>query len=211
MKIFTSRLFWGGVLILGGVLFLLENLGVFEGSELFWGICFLVAGMLFLAYFMQNRQEWWALIPGLIMTGIGILLLLLSFFPGIDDAFGGLIILGSLGIGFVLVFLLNRNRWWAIIPGGVLLTLAIISVLENYLPENSVGGFFLIGLGLTFSAVALVPASAGQMRWPWYPAIALIFMGLLVFMTAENTFVYILPVIFLLAGGILIWRALRQR
>ena len=34
MKVLGSRIFWGGVLILAGVLFLIDNLGIFTIGDL---------------------------------------------------------------------------------------------------------------------------------------------------------------------------------
>ena len=76
MKILSNRIFWGLVLILGGVLFLLQNLGIFQGSDLFWGVSLGIAGMLFLGVFFGDRQQWWALIPGMVLFAVGSLILL---------------------------------------------------------------------------------------------------------------------------------------
>lgn len=50
-RVFTSPLFWGAVLIIGGGLFLLDTLGIFNISDLLWLIIAGVAGLLFLAVY----------------------------------------------------------------------------------------------------------------------------------------------------------------
>jgi hypothetical protein len=142
MKILSSRIFWGLVLILGGVLFLLQNLEVFQGGDLFWGVSLAVAGLLFLGVFFGDRQQWWALVPGMVLLAVGSLILLTSFVPGFDEAMGGLLILGGIGLGFIFVYLANRANWWALIPGGVLITLAVVSGLDQVVADGATGGIF---------------------------------------------------------------------
>ena len=48
LKWLSSQVFWGIMLIVGGVLFLLQNLNVFQGGELFWGVAMGIVGVLFL-------------------------------------------------------------------------------------------------------------------------------------------------------------------
>ena len=90
---------------------------------------------------------------------------------------GGFFFLGFLGLGFLAVYFSGRERWWAIIPGGVLLTLGFISVLNNVYGGRETGGFFFLGLGLTFLLVAVLashamgvysgrcPADNGSIAW----------------------------------------------
>lgn len=211
MKILSSRTFWGILLILGGVLFLLQNLGVFQGGDLFWGICLGIAGLLFLGFYIGDRQQWWALIPGIVLIAVGILVLLSSFVPGFNDTLGGTIILGGIGLSFLFVYLVNRANWWSLIPAGVLLTLAVIAGLEGVVSDGTTGGIFFLGLGLTFAIVGIVPTPSGKMKWAWITAVILVFVGLLVFTAAENLLVYLLPLALVLAGGVLIWRAFRSK
>ena len=211
MKILSSRIFWGLVLILGGVLFLLQNLRVFQGGDLFWGVSFGVAGLLFLGVFFGDRQQWWALIPGMLLLAVGSLILLTSFAPGFDEAMGGLIILGGIGLSFIFVYLANHANWWALIPGGVLITLAVVAGLDQVVSDGATGGIFFLGLGLTFLLVAIAPTPVGKMKWARIPAAVLMFIGLLVYFLARDMVVYFLPLAFFIAGGILIWRAIRSR
>ena len=76
-----NRLFWGILLILGGVVFLLQNLGYFELGDLFWALLFGLGGLFFLSVFFPNRANWWALIPGLTLLSIAVLLVTTRFLP----------------------------------------------------------------------------------------------------------------------------------
>lgn len=57
-----SNAIWGILLIVGGLLFLLQNVGVFRGlTALVWVALFGAAGLFFLYLFLNNRTtSWWA-------------------------------------------------------------------------------------------------------------------------------------------------------
>ncbi|HNT23967.1 MAG TPA: hypothetical protein PKM21_06370 [Anaerolineales bacterium] len=211
LKWLSSQVFWGLMLILAGVLFLLQNLNVFQGGELFWGIAMAVVGVLFLGVFFGNRSQWWALIPGVILTALALLLVLTVLVPGFNDNLAGVIVLGGIGLAFFLVYLASRAQWWAIIPGGVLVTLAVVAGLEDKVAGLDTGGIFFIGLGLTFALVAILPNPVGKMRWAWIPAAALLLIGILTMAASEKILNYIWPVAVLLGGIYLVWMALRPK
>lgn len=211
MKILSSRIFWGIVLIIGGVLFLLQNQGIFQGSDLFWGATLVIAGLLFIGVYLGERKQWWALIPGIVLLALGSLILLSGFAPGFNNNLGGFILLGGIGLSFILVYFAERTNWWAIIPGGVLITIGVISALDGIVTGGLSGGLFFIGLGVTFAMVGLIPTATGKMRWAWIPAIILVLFGLMLFFTEEKMLDYFLPAVIILVGSFLIWRALRYR
>jgi hypothetical protein len=101
--------------------------------------------------------------------------------------------------------------WWAIIPAGVLISLATMVGLDAYIPGTDTSGIFLIGLGLTFALVALLPNPQGHMWWAWIPAGALVLIGLILTATAGKMFIYVWPLALILGGGILIYFTLRPR
>src|SRR4030066_1349252 len=132
MKIFSSRLFWGIVFVIGGVLLLLDTFGIFKGGALFWTIVSGVAGLLFVYLYIKNRENWWALIPGIIIITIAAAIGLNSFLPGFNQSgLSGTIMVGGIAFSFLLVYLAERSNWWAIIPAGVIATIAIVSVMNS--------------------------------------------------------------------------------
>jgi hypothetical protein len=211
VKLLESRLLWGALLILAGVLFLLQNLGLFAAGDLFWALLFGLGGVFFLSVFFSNRQNWWALIPGFTLLGIGVLIGLGWLVPGIADRWGGFIVLGSIALGFLVIYLLNRSNWWAIIPAGVLLTLALIAVVDNLAGGIETGGLLFLGIGLTFGILALNPTPEGRMKWAWIPAGILLIMGLLLLAAAEAWIGYLWPVALILVGIFLIYRTFLYR
>ena len=205
-----SRIFWGVLLILGGVMFLLQNLGFFEIGGLFWSLLLGLAGVFFLSLFFQNRANWWALIPGFTLLSVAALIAVGYLFPRLSEALGGVIILGGIGLSFLVIYIVQRENWWAIIPAGVMLTLASISLLENVASLETPGIFFL-GLGLTFALVALLPTNEGRQRWAWIPATVLLLMGMFIMLAAGQWIGYLWPVALILVGGYLILRTLRPQ
>ena len=178
MKVLGSRIFGGGLLILAGALFLLDNMGLITMGELIWAILLGLGGIAFLTVYITDRQHWWALIPGCTLVGVSITLFLENFWPEVGSVASGLIILGSIGLAFLIIYLLNWENWWALIPAGVLLTLAVVAVLDEIYPKMDTGSVFFVGLGLTFAALALLPNPIGQMRWAFIPAVILIVIGI---------------------------------
>jgi hypothetical protein len=211
VKILESRILWGGLLVLAGIIFLVQNLGLFRVGDLFWVVLLALAGVFFLSMFLQNRANWWPLIPGLTLISAGVIVFINWISPDHGERWSGSIILGGIGLSFALIYLIARQNWWAIIPAGVLFTLALIAGLEEFFPALGTAGLFFLGLGLTFALVAMLPSPQGVMRWAWIPGGILLLIGSIFLVAGENLLVYVWPVILILAGGLFIVRALRDR
>jgi hypothetical protein len=211
MKLLESRILWGVVLVLAGVLFLIDNLGILRLGDLFWVVIFLASGVFFISIFVQNRANWWALIPGFTLLSVGLLVFLNWIAPSLGDLWGGSIVLGGIGLSFFFIYLVERENWWALIPGGVLLTLALVAGLDGLYPGIPTAGIFFLGLGLTFALVALLPTSQGDMRWAWIPGGILLLVGTIFLIAWENMLAYLWPAGLILLGGFLILRAFRNR
>jgi hypothetical protein len=211
MKWLESRILWGSLLIIGGVLFLLENLNVIEFSGLFWALLFVLGAVFFLSIFMNNRMNWWAIIPGIILLCIGIAIAIDYLVPQAAEFWAGAVVLGGIGLSFAIIYLINRTMWWAIIPAGAMFSLAVMLALEYYFPGDAIAGVFLIGLGLTFAFVAIAPVREGRMWWAWIPAGALVLTGLVLTASAGNVFQYVWPLALIIGGGALIFYTLRPR
>jgi hypothetical protein len=195
-----SRIWWGVLLIVGGVLFLLQNVGVIFLGNLVWAILLGAAGIAFLTVVIRNHQNWWAVIPGLILTYLAILMLLDLIFPAFSNNFGGPLFLGIIGAAFIIVYLINRSHWWAVIPGGVMLSLAVVATSDRFLPGLQSGGLFFIGLGITFLVLSLLPSPMGRMRWSVIPGGVLFLMGVLLTLSETGLLNVLWPVALILAG-----------
>jgi hypothetical protein len=202
MKRIDPSIFAGLALILAGGLFVLQSMGILDNfGDVFWGGAFLLAGAIFLFAFVTG--SWWGAIPGSILAGIGILILL----PDSLETLGGAVFLGSIGVAFWLVYLSGRHeRWWALIPAGVLTTLAVVTFIPDLVGGEATGSVFFFGLALTFLLVALL---AG-MRWAYYPAAALGVIGLLALLAMGGIANYIWAGVLIAAGLYLLTRYFRS-
>lgn len=197
MKWPILRVLWGLLLVLAGIVFLLNTMGTITIGDYQWAIILGIGGLAFLSVFLADRKQWWALFPAFgLLTGSSAIFIDRSF-PGFQEDLIGAIALGGIGLAFLLIFLTNLKQWWALIPAGVLISLAAMFVLGQS------GGVFLIGLGLTFAVLGFVPTEHGRMRWAFIPAVALILVGLFITIAAYNLFTLLWPLA-LIAGGVMI-------
>ena len=186
MKRFDVRSIGAILLIIVGILLLLQNFGILRSVvALIWALIFAAGGLIFLYMFLTNRTQWWAVIPGFALLGLAALIALDQFLPRIGDMLGGTIFLGGLGLAFWVIYFLHREHWWAIIPGGVMFTLALVTIASYVLGGAWAGGAFFVGLGLTFGLLYFLPTPYGKMKWALIPAAVLVVMGVLI--TAATT------------------------
>ncbi|KUG61496.1 hypothetical protein AVL61_00785 [Kocuria rosea subsp. polaris] len=203
---------FGALLLVAGILLLLQAMGAAVAVGLFWGVLFLAAAAVFWYLFATGRETWWAALPGGALLGLG--LTVLAGEAGLPGAamWGGSLFLGSMGAGFAAVYLRQHERWWAIIPAGVLITLAVTSVWDAAVSrERASGALFFAGLALTFALVAVLPGGPGRQRWAWIPAAALAVLAVLIALEAAallSVLDYLWPLALIAGGGVLLWRAL---
>ena len=204
MKRSNIGIFLGVGLILLGVLFLIEKAGFLHGvANFFWGLIFLAGAAYFIRVYTKDaRSRWWAIIPGMALLGMAGGALLPESLKFWDSA----LFLGPIGLAFWIIYLTDRARWWAIIPAGVLSTLSVISVLDQ-VSGLSTGGFFFLGLALTFLLVALLPGAGSKNQWAFIPAGILFVLGLFLGLGAQTTglTMYLWPTILILIGGVMIF------
>lgn len=203
-----SRLIWGAVLIVMGVLLLLRNMGLAQ-SILAVGIwvVFAAAGLAFLYTFAKDKEKWWAVIPGLGLLGLSILIGLDTIAPRLEDILGGPLFLGMLGASFWVIYSVRRDFWWAVIPGGVLLTLALVAFVDELGAPIDTGGLFLIGLGITFFLVSRLRRETDPLTWALIPGAVLAIIGLLVLAESVAVLTYVWPAVLILAGGYFVYRS----
>ena len=208
LKSFDTRILWGGLLILAGGLFLTQEMGLIPDAwDLIWAAMFGVAGVVFLLAFISERGQWWPLIPGFALLSLGVLIFFDTIIPG--ASWTGAIFLGGIGAAFWLVFLMNRDNWWAVIPGGVLITLAIVAGVDPFVKGDFTGGIFMLGTGLTFTLVSLIPTPQGQMRWAFIPAAVLLIIGIFLITPMVSILKFVWPVFLILLGGFFIVRNMK--
>lgn len=169
MKRPVSTLVWGWLLIGAGLFFLLVNtdvLGSYE--ETITAIAFALAGLAFLAVFAMQREAWWAAIPGFALLGLGGVIAFATI-NTVPDEWGGSLFLGSLGLGFLAVRAREKTAWWALIPGGILMTLAFVAGLGTRFADERIAGILFSGIAATFGLIYLF-GEPERMRWALIPA-----------------------------------------
>lgn len=156
MNINRSSLFWGVLLIGGGVLALAGQLGYIENlSPMLWIFVFAAVSLLgFISYATTGWTQWGWLFPTGIFGGLAVIIALAT--NNVNSAAIGSPLFFGLLLPFVAAYLTDRIRnWWALIPGGVMLFLALTTLLVDTVGGEWVGAMFLLLIGLAFLAVYL--------------------------------------------------------
>jgi hypothetical protein len=212
MKRIQWQYIFGALLILFGAIFLLDNFNIIENvSDAVFGLLFAVGGAFFLYIYLTENKQWWALIPGFVLLGLGALIGLGALLPSRADDIGGPLFLASISLPFWIIYLRFRGDfWWALIPAGVMLTLALIAGAEAFVPGLDLGGTILfLGMGLTFFVVGLIPTPGGQMRWAFIPAAILTVMGFFILAIEHESGTLFFAAALILFGVYQIYRSLR--
>lgn len=210
MKRIDMRIIVGALLIFAGILFLLQSFNILPDAwGILWTVSFLVGSVVFFYIFFADRKQWWSLIPAMTFLGLAGTIFVDSYLPDVSN-FGGALFLGGIGLGFWVIYLTNREFWWAIIPGGVLLTLAAVIITEDYIPGDSEGGIFFMGLSITFLLVALLAKPRENFWWAYIPAGILLILGIFLIGPLQTFFNIIWPIALILIGGILLYRNFRK-
>lgn len=212
MKRFDVRTVGAILLIIVGILLLLQNFGILKiVVALIWSLIFGIGGLIFLYMFRANRSQWWAVIPGFALLGLAALIVLDEFFPRVGNTLGGMIFLGGIGLAFWVIYFVKREHWWAVIPGGVLFTLALVIGLSSVFEGAAMGGGFFLGLGLTFVLLYFVPTPHGRMKWALIPAAVLVVMGVLITAITTGILDFLFAAALILVGLYLLFRMFGSR
>ena len=156
MKVSKSGIFWGMLLIAGGVLALGQKMGYIDrlspqvGMYSFAAISLLALGM----YMLSGWKDWGWLFPAGVFGGLAVTTALAI--SNVDSAAVGSPLFIGLTIPFAAAYLTDRSRnWWALIPGGVILFLALVTLLVDSAGGEWVGALFLFMIALSFLFVYL--------------------------------------------------------
>ena len=131
-------------------------------------------------------------------------LLLLVVLPTLGEL-SGVFVLGLPGALFWWTYARDPRRWWAILPAGVLSSLALVVFVEQALPGWDGGPILFLGLAATFSYLYLLPSERGGQRWALFPAIGCIVLTLLSNDPRGSGPGWLLPLVFIGGGLWLLW------
>ncbi len=169
------RIVAGVLLMAGGSLLLLSELGLIALTGSTVGSLLLLAGAaFFLTLWLSDTSEWWPTIPGGVMLAWGVSGLLRAVgFPG---WFLPLVGFAGSALPFLYVFATDRaNNWWALIPGGILGLMGVAVTLGELVGGDWVASFVLWGIALAF---LLVFVSDRRNWWALVPAGVMTVVGL---------------------------------
>jgi hypothetical protein len=141
---------------------------------------------------------------GVALILVGLAFLVLTVVPGAADTNVVPALLFAVpGVWFVGMAVVPTRRWWPIIPGGTLLSLAATVAVS---PDEHAGAAFLAGLGLTFVAVYLVPPGSRQRLWALITAVVLLLLALLATGVTATTASAVLAIGLIACGVLLLLR-----
>ena len=205
---------WWALIPAGVMLFLMFVMLMVENTRGEW-IGFLFLFMIALSFFvvyLNNRAHQWALLVAYILFVLSIAPAMASF-RGDTPAYYGSVFLLAVALPFFFVyFRFGEKNWWAIIPAGVMTTLAVIATLGimGWIRDAQTGGFsnaiLMGGIAATFAVVWLRNAKS------WAKIVTIVLAVLAVASIFFVTYSEILwPVAIILAGGYLLYTAMRPK
>lgn len=106
----------------------------------------LVIALPFLFVYIQDRAQWWALIPAYVLVAVAVMIGLTGLGILSEELVAAYVLL-AIALPFFVVYARNRAQWWALIPGGILAIVGLVFLLS----EASfvyIGGLALIVVGV---------------------------------------------------------------
>lgn len=187
-----NTILWGGALLLVGVFLLLVNQHALDPYAPTWqyvvaALCGL-GGIAFLILFVRDVVHWWPIIPAFTLLTVGVIIFLTTQTAAVAGEVLGSILFFGIALAFAVIFLLDRNRWWAIIPMGVLLLVSATTALSTFqVSPGVISATLFIGMGFVFLLVYLLGPHKREVWWALVPATALVAFGLFTFVFSKAT------------------------
>jgi hypothetical protein len=171
-----SNIFWGILLITGGVYAFARTMGVEVPQDpTVWTFIFGGVGVVSLIlYFAGGVKNWEVLFPAGIFGGLACITALVA--SGADNPAMAAPLFIGIGLPFIVAFIIDRRRnWWALIPAGVMAFLILVLFTVDQVAGEWIGAGFLFILAVIFFLVYW----SRRGRWP---AIVAYVLGILGFM-----------------------------
>jgi hypothetical protein len=193
---------WGVLLVVIGLLVLFGNLGFYHVvNRVLWAIVLAGIGVPFLLVYAADNKQWWSLIPGCTMVGIGFSLIT-------RGPLGAVIINGSIAVAFYLIFLSDRQNWWALIPGWVMTGVSMIIFLAWIGLDWLIAPFVMFAIAVPFLVVYLVDR---EQWWALIPGGLMTGIGVLILLGKLFSCKTLGPAILILLGIWLLYRSFRPK
>ena len=221
-----NTLFWGLLLLAIGIVGLLYNFGALDQYKLMTAYVIAgllaVAGVAFLIIIVFQQEQWLYAIPGTSFLALGSVVYL-STLETIAPVWLGALFLAGIAAGFLILFLSNRReRWWALLQAGTIVTIGIAGLLviaftqpnSDALTEALLGASLFGGFSLSFMLLYLFAGDFRRFLW------ALIMAGALAVFAAslvgasygeDNMIVRLWPVVLIILGMVVLARLFTGR
>ena len=165
-------------------------------------------GLPFLVVFLANRTDnWWALIPAYVLFAIAIMIFLIGL-GVLADSWVALYVLSSIGFPFLIVYLMNREHWWALIPAYTMFVIGImVALIDNrFLSDLAIPAYVMFAIAIPFLFVYFTNR---EQWWALIPGgiMAVIGIG---FVAGTDLAQYVIPVVFILGGILVLYRSFRK-
>jgi TM2 domain-containing membrane protein YozV len=150
----------------------------------------------FVVVYLRDRKQWWALIPAYVMVVIAFIILF-SETGGLPDYLVGTFVLVSIGLPFLVVYLLDRTRWWALIPAYAMFSIsAIIPLSEVGVNEMLIPAYVMFAIAVPFLFVYLRDRTNW---WALIPGGIMTLIGVIMLLSVQLVD-YLLPIAIILVG-----------
>ena len=157
MSINRSGLFWGLLLIGAGVVGLGQQMGYidqFSDPQIWMWIFAGISLLAFINYALSGWKQWGWLFPAGVFGGLALTIALAT--SNVDSAAVASPLFFGLLIPFIAAYLTDRaHNWWAFIPGGAMLFLALTTLLVDSTGGEWIGALLLFMIALSFFVVYL--------------------------------------------------------
>ncbi len=150
----------------------------------------------------NHRRSSRNLMPGLLLVALGGIFLAGQLMPGrFTDALIPVVILLGIGFTFFMVYLSNRQNWWALIPGYTLVAIAGIVVLSDivHIDGQLMGTYVMFAIAFPFLYVFL---NNRQNWWALIPAGVMGTIGVGLLLDLAGTFLLTAIPGLMIVGGI---------
>jgi hypothetical protein len=165
-----------------------------------------------LLLFAVGAAAWWGT-RGRLRRGARIALIAVIGAFAVPSAgrFAGVVAIGFPALAFALVYLASPRRWWALLPAGVLASVALVAGSQALFPGWNPAPLLFLGFAATFTTLYLLPRGRGGQRWALAPALLWIVLTVLVNSPSGNGPHWLLPAVLIGAGVFLLswWRGRR--
>ena len=150
----------------------------------------------FVAVYLRDHRQWWALIPAYVMFVIA-LIILFSETAGLPDYLVGTLVLVSIGLPFLVIYLLDRTRWWALIPAYAMFSISVVVPLDELgVNEMLIPAYVMFAVAVPFLYVYLRDRTNW---WALIPGGIMTLIGAIMLLSVQAA-EYLVPIAIILAG-----------